>query len=74
MFDFAASFGNLISPAFVPILSRLPVSGLRPIDSLALAGSSLAHLAPLDIAVIVIYFAMVMWIGFYLKKRANTSE
>ncbi len=35
---------------------------------------SLAHLGPLDITVIAVYFAMVIWIGFYLKKRANTSE
>jgi SSS family solute:Na+ symporter len=28
----------------------------------------------LDIAVIVIYFAMVIWIGFYLKGQSNTSE
>ena len=41
---------------------------------LALAAPSLAHLSPLDIAVIAIYFAMVIWIGFSLKKRANTSE
>jgi solute:Na+ symporter, SSS family len=34
----------------------------------------LAHLSPLDIAVIAIYFVMVIWIGFYLKSRANTSE
>jgi solute:Na+ symporter, SSS family len=34
----------------------------------------LAHLRPLDIAVIAIYFAMVIWIGFYLKGQANTSE
>ncbi len=34
----------------------------------------LAHLAPLDIAVIAIYFAMVIYIGFYLKQRTNTSE
>jgi SSS family solute:Na+ symporter len=34
----------------------------------------LARLRPLDIAVIAIYFAMVIWIGFYLKGRANTSE
>jgi solute:Na+ symporter, SSS family len=34
----------------------------------------LAHLNPLDIAVIAIYFAMVIWIGFYLKGRSNTSE
>ena len=31
-------------------------------------------LRSLDIAVIAIYFAMVIWIGFYLKGRANTSE
>ena len=36
--------------------------------------ASLAHLGPLDIAVIAIYFAMVIWIGFYLKSKANTSE
>jgi SSS family solute:Na+ symporter len=34
----------------------------------------LAHLRPLDIAVIAIYFCMVIWIGFYLKGRSNTSE
>jgi SSS family solute:Na+ symporter len=41
---------------------------------LALGAPSLAHLRPLDIAVIAIYFVMVVWIGFYLKNRANTSE
>jgi SSS family solute:Na+ symporter len=41
---------------------------------LALSAPSLAHLSPLDIAVIAIYFVMVIWIGFYLKSRANTSE
>ena len=41
---------------------------------LALATSPLARLGALDIAVIVIYFAMVIWIGFYLKGQANTSE
>jgi solute:Na+ symporter, SSS family len=35
---------------------------------------SLAHLSLLDIAVIAIYFVMVIWIGFYLKGQANTSE
>jgi SSS family solute:Na+ symporter len=34
----------------------------------------LAHLRALDIAVIAIYFAMVLWIGFYLKGQSNTSE
>jgi SSS family solute:Na+ symporter len=41
---------------------------------LALSSEPLAHLRPLDIAVIVIYFAMVIWIGFYLKGQSNTSE
>src|SRR6202789_3599994 len=45
-----------------------------PPSLLAFSVGPLASLSPLDIAVIVIYFAMVMWIGFYLKKRANTSE
>ena len=41
---------------------------------LALSATPLAHLRALDIAVIVIYFGMVVWIGFYLKGRSNTSE
>jgi SSS family solute:Na+ symporter len=41
---------------------------------LALGAPSLAHLSPLDIAVIAIYFVMVISIGFYLKSKANTSE
>ncbi len=42
--------------------------------SLALAAEPLARLRGLDIAVIAIYFAMVLWIGFYLKGRSNTGE
>lgn len=38
------------------------------------AGESLAHLSLLDISVIVVYFVMVLWIGFYLKQKSNTSE
>jgi solute:Na+ symporter, SSS family len=41
---------------------------------LAFSTEPLAHLRPLDIAVIAIYFGMVLWIGFYLKGRSNTSE
>ncbi len=37
-------------------------------------GGSLAKLTTLDVIVIVVYFAMVLWIGFYLKQQANTSE
>ncbi len=41
---------------------------------LAFATEPLAHLRTLDIIVIALYFAMVIWIGFYLKGRSNTSE
>jgi solute:Na+ symporter, SSS family len=41
---------------------------------LALSAEPLAHLRTLDIAVIIVYFAMVLWIGFYLKGKSNTSE
>ena len=34
----------------------------------------LAHLDAVDIAVIAIYFGVVIFIGFYLKGSANTSE
>src|SRR5579863_3126879 len=59
--------------ALVPLL---PAAGLThaPVALLALAVPSLAHLSFLDIAIIAIYFAMVIWIGFYLKGKANTSE
>ena len=35
---------------------------------------SLAHLNAIDIAVIAIYFGVVIFIGFYLKGKSNTSE
>jgi SSS family solute:Na+ symporter len=41
---------------------------------LAFSTEPLAHLRTLDIFVIAIYFVMVIWIGFYLKGRSNTSE
>ena len=41
---------------------------------IALGAPSVAHLGPLDIAIVAIYFVMVIWIGFYLKSRSNTSE
>src|ERR1022692_2490361 len=55
-------------------LSTVPGS-LHSMPALfALAASPLARLSVLDIAVIVIYFGMVIWIGFYLKGKSNTSE
>ena len=51
---------------------------VQPISLLALlqgpATKQLAHLNTVDILVIAIYFAIVIFIGFYLKGSANTSE
>ncbi len=57
----------------VPVSTGAAAIGSLP-SSLALASSPLAHLRPLDIVVIAVYFAMVVWIGFYLKGKSNTSE
>ena len=34
----------------------------------------LVHLAPVDLVIIIFYFALVLAIGFYLKEHANTGE
>ena len=41
--------------------------------ALMLAGQ-LTTLAPVDIAILLLYFAMVIFIGFYVKGSTNTSE
>ena len=58
-------------------LTQNLVDGLIPthaVNALAMGAPSLAHLSLLDLAVIAIYFVIVIWIGFYLKSKANTSE
>ena len=41
---------------------------------LLLSSSTLVHLSPVDLAIIVFYFALVLGIGLYLKGQANTGE
>ncbi len=36
--------------------------------------SRLVHLSPIDVVIVVFYFALVLSIGWYLKGRANTGE
>jgi SSS family solute:Na+ symporter len=60
-------FGLVPLPQSIGALSQVPAL-------LAFAVSPIARLRPLDITVIAIYFVMVIWIGFYLKQQANTSE
>jgi len=57
------------------LLAAHPPGSLGPLPALlAFNAEPLAHLRLLDIGVIAIYFVMVIWIGFYLKGRSNTSE
>jgi len=38
------------------------------------AATTLVHLSPVDIAIVVFYFALVLAIGLYLKGRTHTGE
>ena len=40
----------------------------------AILTTQLTHLAPVDILILVLYFALVIFIGFYVKGSTNTSE
>ena len=39
-----------------------------------LAPRQLTHLAPADVLILLVYFALVIFIGFYVKGSTNTSE
>jgi len=39
-----------------------------------LPSRTLTHLSPADIVILLLYFAIVIFIGFYVKDSANTSE
>jgi SSS family solute:Na+ symporter len=56
-----------------PALIATSLPGSMP-SLLALDAEPLANLRTLDVIVIALYFAMVIWIGFYLKGRSNTGE
>jgi SSS family solute:Na+ symporter len=55
-------------------LALAPASTALAAWMAAPAQRSLVHLSGVDIAVIAIYFGIVIYIGFYLKGSANTSE
>ncbi|MGA8108840.1 MAG: sodium:solute symporter family protein [Acidobacteriaceae bacterium] len=40
----------------------------------ALLTTQLTHLTPVDVLILVLYFAIVIFIGFYVKGSTNTSE
>ncbi|HZP06323.1 MAG TPA: sodium:solute symporter family protein [Terracidiphilus sp.] len=57
----------------VPVSIAAGSLGSLP-TALALATEPLTRLHSLDVVIIAVYFAMVIWIGFYLKGMSNTSE
>lgn len=44
------------------------------VPALWLLTAQLTHLAPVDILILALYFALVVFIGFYVKGSTNTSE
>jgi SSS family solute:Na+ symporter len=56
------------------MLLAAPLNTVLPMLALDTQPRSLAHLDGVDILVIAIYFAIVIFIGFYLKGSSNTSE
>ena len=42
--------------------------------ALLLSSSTLVHLSPVDLVIIVFYFVLVLAIGLYLKEQANTGD
>ena len=47
---------------------------MTALHALALLTGQLTYLAPVDILILVLYFAIVLFIGFYVKGSTNTSE
>src|SRR5258708_403972 len=42
--------------------------------SFSLLGAQLTRLTPVDVRILLLYFALVIFIGFYVKGSTNTSE
>ncbi|HEX3436878.1 MAG TPA: sodium:solute symporter family protein [Pseudacidobacterium sp.] len=47
---------------------------MQVLAALLLMNQQLTRLAPVDVLILVLYFALVVFIGFYAKGKANTSE
>jgi SSS family solute:Na+ symporter len=47
---------------------------MQAFAALFLLNQQLTKLAPVDILILVLYFVLVVFIGFYAKGKANTSE
>jgi solute:Na+ symporter, SSS family len=47
---------------------------MQVLAALLLMNERLTKLAPVDVLILVLYFVLVVFIGFYAKGKANTSE
>ena len=47
---------------------------MQAFAALLLMNRQLTKLAPVDVLILVLYFALVVFIGFYAKGKSNTSE
>ena len=47
---------------------------MQVLAALLLMNQQLTRLAPVDVLILVLYFALVVFIGFYAKGKSNTSE
>ena len=47
---------------------------MQVLAALLLMNQQLTKLAPVDVLILVLYFALVVFIGFHAKGKANTSE
>jgi SSS family solute:Na+ symporter len=54
---------------------RLPgLEQMQSLFALFLMDKQLTRLSPVDVLILLLYFALVIFIGFYAKGKANTSE
>ena len=47
---------------------------MQALPAVWLASTQLTHLSPVDVLILALYFALVIFIGFYVKGSTNTSE
>jgi len=55
-------------------LTPLGAEAAAPADATGSTGSHLLTLSAIDLVIVVLYFGVVLTIGFYLKKYASTGE
>ncbi|HEX4154069.1 MAG TPA: sodium:solute symporter family protein [Acidobacteriaceae bacterium] len=47
---------------------------MQPLAAMLFANGQLTHLSPVDAVILLLYFGVVLFIGFYVKGSTNTSE